>query len=175
MTEVTVQKRPGAKEPLSSLLEDTRKLFEEIQQRAFHLFERRNEGDGSPLDDWICAEDEMCSMPATELAEDDKQFHLTAAVPGLKAKELKVTVAPQELIIQGETSKRDKGKRGDVRFSEFSEKQIFRRIELPSLIDVDHVEARLEDGMLSIDLPKTAQAQPVKIEKGKSSKKAAVA
>jgi HSP20 family protein len=155
MPDVAVEKHHNAEKPVWSLFEETRKLFDEIQSRAFGLFEERNGGDGSPLDDWFRAEREMCSVPPSELAEDDKEFHLTAAVPGLKAKEIKVTATPREVVIQGESSKRKKGSRKGVQFSELSEKQVFRRVDLPASIDVDGIKAKLEDGMLSIDMPKS--------------------
>jgi HSP20 family protein len=146
------------------MFDDTRKLFDELQQRAFSLFLERGGGDGGALDDWFRAEREMLEIPPSEMTEDEKEVHVRAAVPGLKAKDIEVAATPREIIIRGETSERNNGKKGKTRFSEFSERKVFRRYELPASVDVDKISADLKDGMLTIDMPKTEPAKKVEIE-----------
>ena len=163
MSNVAVQKHKGETKSIWSLFDDTQELFKDLQQRAFNSFQERGGTDGHALDDWFRAERERLEIPMSELTEDEKEIHVRAAVPGLKADDINVTATPGELVIRGETRTRNNGKKGEERFSEFTEKQIFRRYGLPAQINVDKVAANLEDGMLTIDMPKAAPAKQVMI------------
>ena len=164
MAEVAVQRSQDGTKSIWSVFDDTRKLFDELQTRAFNLFQERGGGDGGALDDWFRAERELLEIPASEMTEDEKEVHVRAAVPGLKAKDIEVTATPREIIIRGETSERNNGKKGKTRFSEFSERKLFRRYELPASVDVDKISADLKDGMLSIDMPKAEPAKKVEVK-----------
>ena len=159
MAKVAVQKHAGETQPALALFDDLRKQFEEIQTRAFDLFRQRGSGDGMDLDDWFRAERERFDIPSGELTEDEKAVHVRAAVPGLKAGDLEVDATPFELVVRGETTRRRESKKGEPRFTELSEHRILRRFALPAEINVEEAEARVEDGMLTVDLPK---AEPVK-------------
>jgi HSP20 family molecular chaperone IbpA len=58
-------------------------------------------------------------------------------------------------VVQAETTHNHEGKDGDVRFCEFSEKKLFRRIDLPQAVDVDKVTASVDRGVLQVTAPKT--------------------
>jgi HSP20 family protein len=164
MSNVAIQKSPDETKSIWSLFEASQKLFNQLQERAFGLFQERDGGDGTALDDWFRAERELLEIPVSELTEDEKEIHVRAAVPGIKAKDIEVTATPREIIIRGETSDRNEHKKGKTRFSEFSERRIFRRYELPAVVDVDKISADLKDGMLVIDMPRAEPAKKVKIE-----------
>jgi len=166
MSTVAVQKHQDGTKSVWSLLDEAKKVFDEIQELSHSLFRKRGDGDGSALDDWFRAERELFNLPLSELTEEDRELHLRAAVPGLTSKDVTVTTTPNEVLIQGEASKSAEGKRGQVRFSELSEKKVFRRISLPCEVDVGKVKARLENGMLTIDMPKKA-AKPVTVRRRK--------
>jgi HSP20 family protein len=147
--------RPGESGPLS-LFQSIENLFDQVQRRAFDLFEQRGGVPGRDLEDWLRAEHELLFEPAAELIEENKQFRMRIAVPGLEAKELEITATPESIIVQGESANRREQKKGDVRFSEFNEKKLFRRFELPDRIDVERVAASLDKGMLQITAAKAA-------------------
>jgi len=164
MANVAIQKSQDGTKSIWSMFDDTRKLFDELQHRAFDRFQERGSGDGLALDDWFRAERDLLEIPASEMTEDDKEIHVRAAVPGLKAADIEVTATPRELIIRGETSERNNGKKGETRFSEFTERKVFRRYELPASVDVDKIKTDLKDGMLSIDMPKAEPAKKVEVK-----------
>lgn len=164
MAEVAIQKSQDGTKSIWSMFDDTRKLFDELQKRAFGLFQERGGGEGMALDDWFRAERELLDIPASEMTEDEKEVHVRAAVPGLKAKDIEVTATPREIVIRGETSERSNGKKGKTRFSEFSERKLFRRYELPASVDVDKISADLTDGMLTINMPKAEPAKKVEVK-----------
>jgi HSP20 family protein len=137
------------------------KLFEDVRVRAFDLFQRRGAFDGLDLDDWFRAEQDLVWAPESELVETDKEFQMTMAVPAMEASDIHVSALPDAMIVQGETSHKEEKKEGKVHFSEFSEKKLFRRFEMPAGIDVEQVKATLENGMLRITAAK-APAVPKK-------------
>jgi hypothetical protein len=90
------------------------------------------------------------------LIENKDEFRARVALPGFDVKDLAVTATPNALIVRAEASHTHEGKQGEVRFCEFSGKQMFRRLDLPSEIDVDKVTASLDKGILEITAPKAA-------------------
>jgi HSP20 family protein len=155
MSTIAVQK-VNKPETAPTLFESMDKLFENVRNRAFDLFQRRGAMDGLDLDDWFRAEHDLVWAPESELVETDKEFQMTMAVPAMEAKDVQVSALPGAIIVQGETSHKEEKKEGTVHFSEFNEKKLFRRFEMPAGIDVEQVKATLENGMLRITAAKAA-------------------
>lgn len=155
MSTVAVQKvrKP---ETAPSLFQSMDTLFEDVRKKAFELFQGRGALDGYELDDWFKAERDLVWMPESELVETDKEFQMKIAVPTMEVKDIQISALPDAVIVQGETSRKEEKKEGKVLFSEFSEKKLFRRFEMPAGIDVEQVKATLENGVLQITAAKAA-------------------
>ena len=156
MAQIAIQKSNDLQSLPQRVLEQVQTTIESIRQRAFDLFQHRNGANGSEMEDWVQAERDLIWSPACELLDEENEFKATVALPGFDAKDVQVSATPGELVIQAASTHTHEGKNGNVRFCEFSDKQIFRRLELPTLIDVDKVSATLKDGILKITAPKTA-------------------
>ena len=91
--------------------------------------------------------------------EDAEAFHVEAEVPGLTQDQLQVAVTHKtQLLIQGERQPQEpaegrwhRRERGQGRFQ--------RLVELPAPVDADKVEAKLENGLLFLTLPKARGSQ----------------
>jgi len=142
-----------------TLWERINAITDEIRRRAFSLFERRGGNAGGDVNDWLEAEREVVWSPASELIENDREYRARVALPGFEAKDLELTAMPHALIIQAESSHKHDGKEGEVCFCEFSEKKLFRRLDLWSEIDVDRVAASLDKGVLEVTAQKAAQQE----------------
>ncbi len=142
-----------------TLRQEMNAIADEIRQRAFGMFERRGGTMGMDLDDWLQAEREVVWSPASELVENKYGLHARLALPGFDAKDLEVTATPDALIVQAQSTHTHEGTEGDVCFCEFSQKKLFRRLDLPSEIDVEKVTASLDKGILAIDAPKAVQSK----------------
>lgn len=162
MSKVQVQKHAETSKPVMSLFEDMRKQFDEIQERAFSLFQARGGEDGLDLEDWFRAERELFHIPASDLVEEEDRIRVRAAAPGLQPGDLHVTVTPHELVVQGESSMSAEQTKGTTHYSELSERKLFRRFVLPAVVDPDKTTAKLEDGMLLIEMPKAASREDAK-------------
>jgi HSP20 family molecular chaperone IbpA len=132
-------------------LQDT---VERVRQKAFELFERRGQNPGNELNDWIQAERDLFWVPPAELAETDKEVEITVAVPGFDPKEVQVTAQRGEIVIQGSHEKRTEKKQKGVFYTEFDEKNLYRRFEIAQPFDLDHVTANVQNGMLTVKAPK---------------------
>jgi HSP20 family protein len=139
--------------------------FAKIRQRSYELFAGNGFAEGWDFDHWLRAERELFDVPAAELAEDDAGYRATVAVPGFSVKQLTVAATPDALTIRGNvettTKKEEPGQK--TLLSEISHKQIFRHFHLDSPIDPDKVTANLENGVLSVVMPKAAPARTVPV------------
>jgi HSP20 family protein len=88
--------------------------------------------------------------------DTDKEVRVTAEVPGMNQKDIEVLVHDGILTIRGEkkteTEDRDRGW-SERRYGRFE-----RRIALPDGADDGHADATFRDGVLTVRLPKTAEA-----------------
>jgi HSP20 family protein len=102
--------------------------------------------------------------PAVDAWEDEKAFHVEAEMPGLKEKDIEISVLGNELRIVGgtETGKEEKDNKYHRR--ERFVGRFSRVLRFPVDIEDGKVEAKYESGILSITLPKAAAALPRRIE-----------
>jgi HSP20 family protein len=78
---------------------------------------------------------------------------IEASLPGAKAEEVTVTVEDGVLSIRRETEESKEKKDGRVLIRERRSGKFARALVLPNGVDADKVEAHLEDGVLSVDVP----------------------
>ncbi len=159
MSNVAIQKIRDTNES-HPFLDELSGLLDRVRTRAFELFERRGGSHGNDLGDWLQAEKEVFGVPAVELSESEREFQLLIALPGFDTKDVKVAALPDRVIIEGESSHQHRGINGTVHLCEFTESRAFRQIPLPKPIDVDHVSANLDKGVLHI---RAAKAEPDRI------------
>jgi len=85
------------------------------------------------------------------------------SAPGIDAKDIDVSVSGDTLVLKGEKRQEKEEKDTNYHFSERSYGSFQRSFQLPSSVDRDKVAADFSKGVLTITLPKTAEAQkPVK-------------
>ncbi len=172
MPSVSIQKVRRAEATPAGVLEPVRSLFEEVRRRAYDLFEQRGYAEGWEVEDWLRAEQELLWSPLSEVVETDKEIQVRVAAPGMEAKDLQVTAAPEWVMVQGAASRKREKQAGTVRFSEFSGRKLYRRLELPAPIDVEATKARLEKGIVEIRAVKTVAAVGPKKDRKKKAARA---
>jgi HSP20 family protein len=97
--------------------------------------------------------------PNLDVVDDDKGFRVSVELPGLTDKDVAVTVDDRTLTIRGEKKEEKEKKEKDVYRRERAYGSFRRTIELPGEVDAAKIEAKFKDGVLTIDLPKTKEAQ----------------
>ena len=94
-----------------------------------------------------------------DIREEDEAYILSALVPGLTAEDLNIQVLEDVVRIQGEYKTDEK----EYLVRELPNGSFTRTLRLPVVIDAEHVEARIADGVLTLTLPKAESARPRRI------------
>jgi len=148
------------------LLKKMEELYDSVAHRAFEIFERSGHAVGRDLENWFQAESEMLHPLPVNVSESDKSFTVCAEVPGFKPGELDVSIDGPRLTIAGKRETIEERKDEKTIFREQRSDQVMRFITLPSAANQDRISAVLKDGMLTIEIPKTAAAKHVPIRAG---------
>ena len=108
-------------------------------------------------------------MPAMDIEETDDRIRLTFEVPGVNEEELHVTIENNVLTVSGEKRfEREEGdEQGGSRTVERRYGRFSRSVMLPSSVESEQVTAHYDNGVLTIELPKSAQSRRRKIEIGR--------
>ena len=111
--------------------------------------------------DWTAP---AAATPRADVLEGDKEFRIVLDLPGIAASDLEISVENQTLSVKAERKlevpegfePRRRERAGNVAFT--------RTFRLGSGVDPDAVGAKLQDGVLTLTLPKTEQSLPRRIE-----------
>ena len=97
--------------------------------------------------------------PRVDISESDKEFQVTAELPGMDEKNLDISLANSVLTLKGEKKEEKEDKRKDYYRMERSYGMFSRTIPLPEGVDLEKVEASFREGVLTVTLPKMVEAQ----------------
>jgi HSP20 family protein len=84
---------------------------------------------------------------------------VTAELPGMDEKSIEVKVAGGALTIKGEKQEEKEEKKKDYYLHERRFGSFERAFRIPEGVDADKIEASFKKGVLTVSLPKTAEAQ----------------
>jgi len=99
------------------------------------------------------------TAPAMDIAETEKAYEITAELPGMSESDVEVVASNGGLTIKGEKREEKEEKKKDYYLSERRYGSFERRMQIPEGVDVDKIEASFKNGVLTVTLPKTVQAQ----------------
>jgi HSP20 family protein len=97
-------------------------------------------------------------IPAVEVVEKDKEFQLTAELPGMEARDVEISVSGDVLTIKGEKKEEKETKEKSYYLSERRYGSFQRSFQLPGGADAGKISAKMEKGVLSISMPKSKDA-----------------
>jgi HSP20 family protein len=103
-------------------------------------------------------------MPSIDVAESDDAFTVKAEVPGMDKNDLDITLTDGLLTIKGEKKNERKEEKENYHLMESSYGSFSRTLRLPVDVELNAVDAKYKDGVLTIVLPKAEKVQPKKIE-----------
>jgi HSP20 family protein len=102
--------------------------------------------------------------PAVDVKETAEAVVVKAEVPGMDAKEINIAVRGDILTIKGEKKSEREEKEGNYHLVERSYGSFSRAVTLPAAVDLDKIEARYDQGVLTITCPKKEEVKPKNIE-----------
>ena len=158
-TPVTTDEAPSALRPQRPL--------EGLRQEINRLFDDSGIGTwrspfGSSLFDiepFRRAKSAFTGMPAVDVTETEQAFKVVAELPGMDEKNIEVKVANGMLTIKGEKQEEKEEGKQDYYVRERSFGSFERTFKVPDGVDLDKVDASFKKGVLTVTLPKTAEAQ----------------
>lgn len=104
-------------------------------------------------------------MPVVNVAETDKEFEITAELPGIEEKDVDVTLADGVLTVKGEKKEEKEDKDKNYYLAERSYGAFQRSFRLPENADEDKISAAVAKGVLTVKIAKKAPSKPVSKEK----------
>ncbi len=130
---------------LTSLREDMERLFNSFFERY-----PREKAEGF----W---------SPPLDVEETENEFVIKAELPGMKKEDIKVSLSGDTLTISGEKKKEAEEKGKTYYRMERSYGKFQRTITLPAEVEMDKAKASYQNGVLTLNLPKSEVARPREI------------
>ena len=102
------------------------------------------------------------SVPAVNVKEEDEQFSIELAAPGLKKEDFKISLKDHFLSISFEQKNEaeDNDEKGRYTRKELSYQSFSRSFRLPRSVNSELIDANYTDGVLILTLPKKEEAKP---------------
>ncbi|ADZ71925.1 Hsp20/alpha crystallin family protein [Polymorphum gilvum] len=129
------------RDPFAVMRKEMNRLFGEVQKKL-------------PDVEWFGA-----GFPAIDVTETEAGLELTAELPGVAEKDIDISVSDRLLTIKGEKRAEKEIKEEDRHVTERSYGSFRRAMTLPFAPDPDKVEAHMDNGVLTVHLPKPVEAQ----------------
>jgi HSP20 family protein len=142
--------------PFESLRREIDRLFDDLRPFDWHLPSARTafgfEMPKLSAEGWVIA-------PAMDLVEKEKEYEISAELPGIDEKNVEIKLVNGTLTIKGEKNEEKEEKQKDYYLSERRFGSFQRSFALPEGVDTDKIEASFVKGVLTVKLPKSPEAQ----------------
>jgi len=145
----------GEWRPLASLRREIDRLFDDFHLGTWH----RPAGSMFDVEPFWRGELSFGKAPAVDIAEREKEYEITAELPGIEEKDIDVKFADGMLTIKGEKKEEKEEKKKDYYLSERRFGSLQRSFQVPDGVDAEKIEASFKNGVLTVVLPKSAEAQ----------------
>lgn len=132
----------------SLLPASTRTLFDDFFSRE--LFNWGNTNFSSTL----------TTVPSVNIKENDNHFEVEVAAPGMEKEDFRITLEGNLLTISSSRKNETEDMKENYTRREFSYQSFQRSFELAKdVVDEEHIEARYDNGVLKLTIPKTEKAK----------------
>jgi HSP20 family protein len=140
---------PERWEPLSELEQMTERM-RRILDQTFSSF------------DWSPPAEPEGWSPLVDIEEADDAYVVEAELPGVKREDVNFELVGNELTTTGEAKERER--KGALRRQTRRTGRFDYRVSLPAQVDAGKIEATLDDGVLTVRVPKSERAKRRRIE-----------
>jgi len=104
------------------------------------------------------------ATPALDMYQTPNEVVVKTALPGLKPEDIDIDITGDTLSIKGETKAEQEVKKEDYLYQERRYGGFSRSVVLPGGLQPDKAEATLEEGILTLSIPKAEEAKPKAIK-----------
>ncbi|MES2265816.1 MAG: Hsp20/alpha crystallin family protein [Bacteroidota bacterium] len=113
----------------------------------------------SLLNDSFISDKLVARVPAVNIAENDNEFHIELAVPGLKKDDFKINLDKNILTVSAEKKTEASAESKKYSKREYSYNSFVRSFTLPDSVDHSKIEADYADGILKLTVAKREEAK----------------
>jgi len=99
--------------------------------------------------------------PRVDILETDDELLLYADLPGVKQEDVSLTCQGYELVLHAPCAPRNVGKK--ALYTEYGVGDFYRTFRIAEQVETDGIEASLEEGVLTVRVPKAAAIRPKRI------------
>ena len=101
--------------------------------------------------------------PDVDLCETDNEIVVEAEIPGMEQKDINVTIKDNVLTLKGEKKQEKEVKEANYHRVERNYGSFARTFTLPTAVVVDKAQAKYDNGVIRITLPKAEEVKPKEI------------
>jgi HSP20 family protein len=101
----------------------------------------------------------LLTIPAVNITENDESFRLSLAAPGLVKDDFHINVEGNMLTISCEKEEKKEEKNEKMTRNEYNFTSFERTFTMPEDVEMDKIEAKYENGVLNLMLPKKEEAK----------------
>ncbi len=102
--------------------------------------------------------------PAIDICQTDNDVVVKAALPGVKPEDIEITVEDDVLTIRGNSKSEEETRQGNYVHRETHSGSFCRQVPLPVQTMVDKAHATIENGILTVTMPKAEEVKPKQIK-----------
>jgi len=129
--------------------------FESLSRRMNEMFGELEKGVRFEIGDF---------SPRVDIAEDEKNVYLHAELPGIERENVKISISEDRvLMLKGEKRREEKVENKNYVRVERNYGSFTRSFALPDNINVEKVDAKFENGVLNMTLPKNEPTKPKEV------------
>jgi len=100
------------------------------------------------------------NVPATNIHEDKDGYHVEVSAPGLSKEDFKINIEKDLLTVSYEKKEENKTEDYKTVRREFGQRGFKRSFSLNDQVDTENVQAKYENGILKLYLPKKEETKP---------------
>jgi HSP20 family protein len=131
--------------------------FEQVTERMRRMLDQTFGGFA-----WAPPTEAAGWSPLVDIEEQDDTYVLEAELPGVKREDVDIEVVGNEIQITGEIKERER--KGALRRRTRRTGRFEYRVRLPDHVDASKVEADLDQGILTVRVPKAERSQRQRVE-----------
>lgn len=132
--------------PLVSLQRDINHVFEDFWRKVEHGWN----GGGNAVGMF---------GPSTDITETDDHVEVSVELPGMTENDIDISLSGNAMTIRGEKKNEREQEHKGIYMSERSYGSFYRTMPLPAGVDTEKADATFKNGVLTVSLPKTKEAQ----------------
>jgi len=140
--------RWGPIRELSAMREVMNRLWDDSYHRPFRLSTVGDEA----------------ALPAIDISEKNDKIVVKAVMPGVKPEDLDINISGNTLTIKGETKEEHEDNNGKYYHRECYYGNFARSLTIPTGLNTDKADASLENGVLTLSIPKAEELKPKAIK-----------